>query len=270
MNEYLYAVNSLLIAVILFLSMLLVIELGYRIGKKRSAQVTQDAKSHVSAIQSSIIGILALLLGFTFSLSLQRFDERSEAVVLEANAIGTTYLRAQMLPEAVRKEMLLLLRDYVDLRVQASHVTLAETITRQMLLAQAADKQTQIWRLAKQAVNIDPSPTITGLFIQSLNEMIDQFGARDAALNRHVPEVVLILLYCTFLIAGGIVGFSAGESNHRPSMVSYLMVALIVILVYIILDLDRPRRGLIEVSQKPLTDLQQTILKESLWLEKTN
>jgi len=267
MKELMYSIDSVWIALILFVSMLGAMEIGNRIGKRRAALVTEDAKSHVSAIQSSIIGILALLLGFTFSLSLQRYDERSEAVVSEANAIGTTYLRAQMLPVEVRQDTLLLLRDYIDSRLEASHVSLSDVEARQKLLNQATMIQTKLWEQAKQAAAINPSPITTGLFIQSLNETIDQFGSRVAALERHVPETVLMLLYATFLIAGGIVGFSTGESNHRPSMVSYLMVALIVILVYLILDLDRPRRGLIEVSQQPLVALQQTILQEALWLK---
>jgi hypothetical protein len=99
----------------------------------------------------------------------------------------------------------------------------------------------------------------TGLFIQSLNEVIDALGKRDAVLNRHVPEVVLLLLYGTFLMAGVIVGYASGVGGHRASFVAYIMVSLIVILVFIIIDLDRPRRGLIQVSQKSFTDLQAAI-----------
>ena len=99
----------------------------------------------------------------------------------------------------------------------------------------------------------------TGLFIQALNEMIDSFGRRDAGLNRHVPEVVLFLLFGVFLIAAAIVGFASGTGGHRPPAVSLVMVGLIVVLVFVILDLDRPRRGLIEVSKKSLYDLQASI-----------
>jgi hypothetical protein len=116
-----------------------------------------------------------------------------------------------------------------------------------------------LWEYAQQAAREEPSPITTGLFIQSLNEMIDAFGSREAALNRHVPEVVLFLLYGTLLITACVLGFTAGLAGHRASFVTYLMVALIVIIVFIIIDLDRPRRGLIEVSQKSMLDLQATI-----------
>jgi uncharacterized membrane protein (Fun14 family) len=99
----------------------------------------------------------------------------------------------------------------------------------------------------------------SGLFIQALNELIDSLGRRDAAVHRHVPEAVLLLLYGTFLMAGGIVGYACGVGDHRPSFASYVMVVLIVVLVFIIVDLDRPRRGLIQVSQKSLLDLQASM-----------
>jgi hypothetical protein len=89
--------------------------------------------------------------------------------------------------------------------------------------------------------------------------MIDALEVRDAALNRHVPEVVLLLLYGTFLMTGSIVGYASGVYGHRASYITYVMVGLIVLLVFVIIDLDRPRRGLIEVSQKSLQDLQASI-----------
>ena len=95
-----YNYSSVLIVAILFVFMVLAIEAGYRIGGRTQSLVNESTKTQINAIQASLLGILALLLGFTFSLSLQRFDSRSEAVVNEANAIGTTYLRAQLLPSA--------------------------------------------------------------------------------------------------------------------------------------------------------------------------
>jgi hypothetical protein len=259
MNEFLYDINSALISLALLASMAVAIETGYRIGRKYQASASAAAKSHINAIQGSIIGILALVLGFTFSLALQRFDSRSQAVVDEANAIGTAYLRAQLLPAALREVALGQLRDYIDLRAQDGALTEANHGGRDALLGKAAQAQLAIWRLALQAAALEPNPVTSGLFVQSVNDMIDSFGKRVAELDRHVPEVVLLLLYATLLLTGGIVGHTAGVSGHRPSMISYIMVALIVALVFIIIDLDRPRRGFILVSQKSLVDLQSAI-----------
>ena len=263
MTELMYDINSGAIAGVLFGSMLLAIEIGLRVGFSAKNSATEASRSHVSAIQSSILGILALLLAFTFSLSLQRFDSRSEAVVNEANAIGTAYLRAQLLPASLRDDAQVALREYLELRVQASAVSGIERAEREELLTKTARSQTTLWGFARRAAEANPNPVTSGLFIQSLNEVFDAFGRRVAALDRHVPEMVLLLLYVTFVMAGAIVGFASGAGGHRPSMASYIMIVLMVVLVFIILDLDRPRRGVIEVSQKSLYDLQAAIKGEA-------
>lgn len=254
MKEIMYDQPTLLIAAILFVSMLLAIELGYRLGTGRDQQ--EMSKAQIIAMQGSLLGVLALLLGFTFSLSLQRFDSRSAAVIDESNAIGTAWLRAQLLAEPARGQAMDTLRSYTDLRVRSATVSLDQHGQRDTLLAEAAAHHERLWQGAQSAIAADERMITSGLYVQSLNDLIDAFGLRDAALNRHVPEVVLFLLYFTFLITGGILGYASGVSAHRPSSVAYLMVGLIVLLVFIIIDLDRPRRGMIEVSQSSLRDLQ--------------
>jgi hypothetical protein len=251
-----YQMNSFLIALVLLVTMVIAVEIGYKFGQKKGSAANSATKSHVDAIQSSILGILALLLGFTFSLSLERFDSRSQAVVNEANAIGTASLRAQLLPQEVRQEVKTQMKQYIDLRIQESAISLAEPEARQALLDKTIKAQNALWALATQASEIDPNAVKTGLFIQALNEVFDNFSARNANLDRHVPEEVLSLLYVTFLMAGAIIGYASGFSKHRPSVVSYIMVMLIVMLVYLILDLDKPRRGWIAVSQAPLISLK--------------
>jgi hypothetical protein len=254
-----YDHSSLLIVGILFVSMLLAIEMGYRIGLHNSGRASEWSKNHVNTLQASLLGVLALLLGFTFSLALQRYDNRSIAVVDEANAIGTALLRAQLLPDAVRADAQGALKDYLDLRVRASAIHLADEDERLRLVAAATRQLEILWSLARVAAETDGNPVRSGLFIQALNEVIDSYGRRDAALKRHVPELVLFLLYGTFLMTGSIVGFAAGIGGHRTSFATYIMVTLIVLLVFIIIDLDRPRRGLIQVSQDSLIELQATV-----------
>lgn len=176
---------------------------------------------------------------------------------MESNAIGTAYLRAQMLPESVREHTRKLLRDYTDQRVRAGAVTTVDEAAFNAARAMSARTQTELWDQARRSVSVDPNPATSGLFVQALNEVFDQFGKRDASLDRHVPELVLLLLYATFLLAGATIGYSAGVAAHRPqSFVTYIMAALILAVVFLILDLDRPRRGLIQVSQEPMTSLQ--------------
>jgi len=257
-----YDIPAGVIAVIVLFAALFGMEIAYRWGRRVDGAASDDSTGHISTIQTSTLGILALLLAFTFSLSLQRFESRSDAVVDEANAIGTAYLRAQLLPTALRDDVRRLLRDYVDLRVRAGVVATNEEDRLGELVGQAARIQDALWEDARRSAEIEPNPVTSGLFIQALNEMIDSFGRRDAAINRHVPEVVLLLLLGTFVMTVAIVGFGAGVVGQRPSWVSVAMVVLIVGLVLVILDLDRPRRGLIEVSEKNLVDLQRSMKNE--------
>jgi len=260
MKELMYDINAGLIAAVLLALALAAIELGFRIGRANpSATVDDDSKAHINATQASTLGILALLLAFTFSLSLQRFDTRSDAMVDEANAIGTAYLRAELLPAPLRDETRGLLRDYVDVRVKAGSVSIIKENEWDSLMAEAGSLQNALWNNARRAVEANPNPVPSGMFVQATNDLIDSFGRRDAALHRHVPEVVLFLLLGTFLITSVIVGFSGGVVGRRPPLVSFAMVVLIVVLVFVILDLDRPIRGLIVVSEKNLVDLQASM-----------
>lgn len=262
MNDIIYNQNSILIVIILFVAMLIAIESGYRLGVKSKKLANPSYKSHIESVQSSLLGILALLIAFTFSIALQRFDSRSEAVVDEANSIGTAFLRAQLLPIAVRQDVQKALHQYIDIRVQSSTLPLDHTNDHLALRTNANDILNSLWQLAIQAAEIDQNPVTTGLFIQSLNELIDSFGRRTATVDRHVPEAVLMLLSIVFIATGCVVGYSVGITNNRPSNMSYLMVGLIVLLVFIIIDLDHPRRGLIRVSQNSLTDLKASIHKD--------
>jgi hypothetical protein len=105
-------------------------------------------------------------------------------------------------------------------------------------MAQAGSLQNALWDQARRAAEANPNPVPAGMFVQPTNDLIDSFGRRDAAINRHVPEVVLFLLLGTFLITCAIVGFSGGVVGRRPPLVSFAMVVLIVVLVFVILDLD--------------------------------
>lgn len=158
-------------------------------------RVSETYKAHIDAAQTSLLGILALLIAFTFSIALQRFDRRSDAVVDEANAIGTAYLRTQLIPISVRNDAQQSLRNYLDLRAQASTASLDHPAERNALLVKANQTLDTLWRYAIQAAEKDAGPVTSGLFIQSLNEVIDSFGRRVATID----STFLKLYYCFFL-----------------------------------------------------------------------
>jgi hypothetical protein len=258
MREVMYDRSSILIVAGLLFCMLLSMEIGFRSAHRKHLKVT-EAITQANAVLVSMLGLLALLLAFTFSAALQRYDDRSQKVVAEANAIGTTYLRAQLLPVGMRDEVQASIRQYLDLRIQEGRVDFAYAVKLESLLDQAKLIEAQLWSLAAKAAEQDARSVPIGLFIQSLNDLIDASGTRQAANSRHVPEVVILLMFATVVITTGTLGYASGIAGHRVTLAAFVLALLIALVVYLIIDLDRPRRGSIQVSHESLLSLQKAI-----------
>jgi hypothetical protein len=254
-QELLYSYSSVVIAATLFLIIILFNEFGFRIGRYVQRHTDDDVKALTGSIQASILGLLALLLGFTFSMSMQRFDNRSMALIDEANALGTAMLRVQLLPEQFQPDATALFQQYVGLRIEIGQLDMTKLAQRSQYNKQIVQLQHQLWDLAVAATNEDPRPVTTGAFVSALNNVIDAQGKRNALLQMHVPEVVLLLLFIVFISSGGIIGYSAGLSGKRNMAPIVLVSLLITLIVFIIIDLDRPKRGLIQVNQNVMTEL---------------
>ena len=251
-----YEHNSLIIVGFLFFFILVTYEIFFRLGRKYQKEADEEVKTQNRTIHAGVLGLLALLLGFTFNMSLQRYDDRSHEVIKEANVIGTCMLRAKLLPAPYNSEAHRLLKNYLNLRIETSSIDLTDTEDRK-LITQKTDKiQNQIWDLATEVAEIDPSPVRTGNFIISLNEVIDARGERNSVLQRHVPEVILFLLFIVFIIGGALMGYISGLSLKRAYISTVMFTFLIVLVVFIIIDLDRPKRGLIKINQDSLLELQ--------------
>lgn len=257
MNELMYGHNSLAIVTGLLICMMLSAELGYRVGRRRSARASENIRSQVNTVLAAMLGLLALLLGFTYSLALQRYEDRSQAVVSEANAIGTAYLRTNLLPGELRSDIQAMLRQYVDIRVREGRVSLDDAAGEDALSRQGSALAVKVWGLAIRALEKDDRPATTGLFIQALNELIDAADRHRAALDRHVPESVLFLVFVTFVMTTTVLGYASGIAAHRVTLPGLTLLVLIAMVVYLIIDLDRPRRGFIQVKQDSLVNVQR-------------
>ena len=192
-EELFYEVNLWLILVAGIGFFLLATEAGFLLGR-RSQETMEITSNPGYTIQAPALGLLALLLGFTFSMAVSRYDARKQVVLEESNAIGTTFLRAQLLPEPPREEVSNLLRRYVEVRLE-----FYEAGNDQKMLQEVRDEterfQSQLWADGAALAEKDPRAVTTGLFLQSLNEMIDLNAKRISALENHVPVVTLVLLY---------------------------------------------------------------------------
>jgi len=252
-----YNQNSLLIVGLLFVTILIAYEICFRIGRRYQNKTDREVKVQTNAIQAGILGLLALMLGFTFNMSLQRFDNRSYAVISEANAIGTALLRTKLLPEPYDSLTEDLLQKYIDLRIEISNVDLTMLEERKSINEKTNKIQDKIWEYSIKAAEIDPRPVTTGYFIASLNDVIDTRGERNAILQRNIPELILFLLFIIFIIGGALMGYTSGLGYKRAYIPTVMFTLLIVLVVFIIIDLDRPKRGYIQVKQDSLLELKE-------------
>jgi hypothetical protein len=235
---------------------LLALEGGYRLGRWRHAHVAEEKESPVGAMVASILGLLAFMLAFTFSMAASRFDSRRQAILDEANAIGTTHLRARLLPEPHRSKICKLLQDYVKIRINGTREgKVAETIV------QSEELHETIWSEAIQAgKNKESNPVMTGLFIQSLNEMIDLHAKRvQVGVRNRIPISIWVGLFALALLGMTAVGYQAGLSATRRSPAMLGMVVAFAGVLFLITDLDRGLEGFLTVSQQALVDVQRSM-----------
>jgi hypothetical protein len=255
--EMFYEVNELMIALVVIILLLLATEVGYRFGDRVPPGLTDSAKSPVLGISGALFGLLALLLGFTFSMSLNRFEQRKQLVLQEANAIGTTYLRAGLLPEPDRSAVVGLLRSYVDVRLDFYNLR-DDRAQFKNVVDRSEKLQHDLWSHAVAVVPKNDPPVTTGLFIESLNDVIDLHSTRLAAMKNHVPEIVLMLLFLVAIMAALLVGYGCGLMKRRHTFSTTTMALLIALVITVIIDLDRPSRGLIRVSQESMIRLRES------------
>jgi hypothetical protein len=257
-GEMFYDVNEVVIALVAIILLLLSIELGFRAAKRAPSDLTDSAKAPVLAIAGATLGLLALLLGFTFQMSLNRFNQRKDLVLKESNAITTAYLRARLLPEPDRTVVAGLLRAYVQNRLDFYNLR-EDPSQFQTVLTRSLQLQQELWSHAVSAVQKDDREVTTGLFIESLNEAIDLHANRISAMENHVPEPVLLLLISVAMMSALALGFACGLQNGRHFFVTTMMALLITMVIIVDLDLDRPRRGLIRVGQESMVRLHESI-----------
>jgi hypothetical protein len=233
----------------------LAVDVGYRLGKWRRSLVSDEKEQPVGAMVASILGLVALVLGFTFSFAAARFDARRTGVLDEANAIGTTWLRSRLLPEPERAEIAKLLREYVEVRVHGT-----EPGKMAAALQRSEELHELLWQQAASAAEKDPHSIVTGIFIQSLNDVIDLHAKRVlAGLYGRIPLVLWLGLFGLALLGMAAVGYSAALSATRRSPAMVGLVLAFAVVLYLITDLDRAQEGLLRVSQQPLVDLQKSM-----------
>lgn len=225
-------------------------EIGNRIGLRSRGAETEAPD--IGTLTGAALGLLALLLAFSFSIALSRYDARRTMVLEESNAIGSTANFALMLPEPAQRPILSLLREYTDVRiglgVPYDPPKLQRDITRSL------DLQTKLWQQAVAVSTAAPQSLPVFRFVASLNEMNNIHERRLTALRYTVPSAVLFMLIGVAMVAMGFTGYNAGVTGARRRPATTIMAVTVAVLIMLVIDLDRPARGLIQVPMQPLID----------------
>jgi hypothetical protein len=240
----------LLTVVLLYLS----IEAGYRFGLFVQRRRPDHAESGVGAMVGASMAFLGFFLAFIVGIGVNIYNERRALVVDEANAIGTSYLRAEYLDEPFSTESRQLLREYVDMRLAAlERSKLATSIARSEEIHQ------ELWNQAITLAKNSPTATIA-LYISSLNEVIDIHSKRvNAQLEIRVPPAILLGLYLVAMLSMVLIGMQNSYSGNRNFIALFLMVMILSLVFMLITDLERSSQGFMQVSQQPLIILQQQL-----------
>jgi len=249
-------VPLLLAGLLMLLSFYLAVEFGFRgrrwlLKREGRKAFGPDGQDH---LLSAVLGLLALLLGFTFSLALSRYESRRDLVMQEANALGTAWLRVQLLEESARGAMTPLLRRYIDARVEWSE-TSVPVLTDKV----GNDLQRQLWAELGRAIRAESNQTVARSVIEAFNAAFDLASAREAARSAHIPARVMQVLFLYALLTMGMLGYNLAGHGKRHRIATVMLVSLLTLALVVILDIERPRTGSIQVSQQPMETLKESL-----------
>jgi hypothetical protein len=241
-----FIVKTKILAVGLFFGILLLQEIGRRIGLRRLAQDSEAERAGFGIVDGAVFGLIGLLIAFTFSGAASRFDARRHLVVEETNAIGTAYLRVDLLSPSAQSALRDSFRRYVEARLEV-YRKLPDIAAAKRELANATEIQRLIWSQAVAACQEAPQPA-TMLLLPALNAMIDITTTRTMATQIHPPPIVFVLLYVMALVGALLAGYSMASTRPRSWTHMLGFAAIMAVTVYVIIDLEYPRLGLIRVD----------------------
>jgi len=242
-----YLSFTYVIVPVFLVAMLLLMSVGHRVGTHRIHEDTESVRMGLVSVETAVFGVLGLILAFTYSGASTRFELRRTVAVQEANALGTAWLRLDLVPQPAQADLKEKMRRYGRVHV-AAYDALPDYNAFHAKLAQAKSMQSEIWVAAVAAVRDAPAPAAQ-LVLPAINDLIDMTGTREALAEVRTPGAILALLMvlavaCRFLAGYGLAG--AKPTSRRLHMVGFAVVLTGVI--YIVLDYDHPRMGLIRVD----------------------
>jgi hypothetical protein len=259
-----HAVIMLALTFGLFLGMLLFLEIGRRIGVRRMKDDSEAGAEGIGAVDGAVFAVLGLLIAFTFSGATARFDSRRQLIVEETNDIGTAYRRLDLLPAHAQPALRDSFRRYLDSRIE-TYRKFPDIAAVRASLAQTDELQKEIWRRAVAAARAEGAPLAASLLLlPALDAMIDITTTRTMATQLHPPMVVFVMLFGLALAASLLAGYGMTGSKMRSRFHMLGFALVMAVAVFVILDLEFPRLGLIRVDafDQALVDLRESMNRD--------
>jgi hypothetical protein len=249
------SVPLIVIFILTLLMVLLAVEVGYQAGMARQRAKSHEKEAPVGAMVGATLGLLAFLLAFTFGLGANMFQAKRDVLLNEANAIGTTWLRADFLPAAERDAARTLLREYVDIRLAA-----AESGEVEGAMQRSEEIHNALWAQASEAMNDDSRSVAAGLFVATLNDVIDLHAKRvTIGLRTRIPPTIWYALYAIAFFSFGTMGYHAGLGATNRSFATLAVAIIFSAVIWLIADLDTSQEGTLRVSQQVMVDLRNSM-----------
>ncbi len=235
---------------------MLSVETGTYLAKLVLRRNAKEPEAPLGSLVGSLLGLLAFILAFTFGMTASRFEARKQLVLDEANALGTAYLRAGLLPSSSKVEVRKLLREYTEIRLGGTHATIPAVMTHSDRIHDL------LWTQAESLVTVDMDSELRTLFISSLNQVIDLHESRlTVGLRYRIPGSIWASLYCLTVISMTALGYQVGMAGSTRLRGMPLMSLAVSLVILMIADMDNPGDGRFHVSHQPLVDTHQMMLR---------
>jgi hypothetical protein len=254
-------IPPLLFALVLFFGMLFLLEFGRRIGVKRRPKESEGERGGLSTVEGAVFALFGLMMAFTFSGAASRFNEKRALIAEEVNCIETAYLRLHLVSHQAQPALQELFRRYVDSRLE-TYRKLPNMVAAEMEMAKSKKIQEEVWTEADAATRLPDSHPFSGLLLlPAINNMIDISTTRTMALQLHPPKIIYTLLFGLGLICSLLAGYRMSGGQYRSWLHILAFTVITVIIVYVILDVEYPRAGLIrlESADKLLVNLRESM-----------
>jgi hypothetical protein len=236
------------------------IEAGYRLALRMQKDGAREGGAPIGSVIGGTLGLLGFILAFTFQLAATKFEERRSLVLDEVNALGTCYLRTDFVEDPAKTEIRKFLREYVHVR--AGVLEHAESLPE--ILARSEAIQDELWRRTVAVDKGNADSELFALFVQSLNEVIDDHTKRVTIVQHRIPTIVWLALYAVCVLSMAGVGYHFGRAGSRDLWLSILLATAFSIIFGLIADLDRTTEGYLQVSQRPMIELDAKLQKSVL------